>query len=538
MTLPSPFDPFAFTTGILANLATDMLKHHAQSLENTLAGRMLKRAGLIEPNFDDRLRDTIAQTLQFYFETHPAYRLTGVAAFFRDPITATQIGDFILERKQIDQDEIQKALETHLGTEPIAHIPIQQRGLNPKVIVPNFLECYRRTLSKQLSVPQMALLLEILDQTDTMIHEMRASEGRLKAVVQEVINRVDSQMGLLESISSDMQVFKQKLGLDRPPTVIAEEINLTLRTVTRSSMFDSGGWCSGYQFNPMPDRYFLAQAFTPDRDDLRSALSKALNEFGVTPVVGDDIFWHGYFICKISALIQSTPFGIYQLTKNQNRNVHLELGIAIGLGRPFILVKDRDAEVSPMIQGIEYFPIESYLELSSKLGARIRPFLTEIGKYKLPQLDAPGSSKTVIISHGNVEAVDYCVTIARTLVKFNLTPVILGDPEGKIAEFLAQERIPHSVAGSGGTKMLDEVVSAIQQARLGVYRIEKDCSPDAFVALGISMGLNRPGILVQKRNREIPADLAGAVKLEFDAYSKFETPLIDRYGDFIKRYAV
>ena len=92
MVILEPFTPVALTAGILANLATDILKHHAQALDGTLAGRMLKRAGLIEPNFHDRLHDTLVNALELYFKTHPDYRLSGVMSFFHDPKASRLIG--------------------------------------------------------------------------------------------------------------------------------------------------------------------------------------------------------------------------------------------------------------------------------------------------------------------------------------------------------------------------------------------------------------------------------------------------------------
>ena len=101
MTIPEPFTPVALTAGILANLATDILKHHAQALDGTLAGRMLKRAGLIEPNFHDRLHDTLVNALELYFKTHPDYRLSGVMSFFHDPKASRLIGSQTPPAKQV-----------------------------------------------------------------------------------------------------------------------------------------------------------------------------------------------------------------------------------------------------------------------------------------------------------------------------------------------------------------------------------------------------------------------------------------------------
>jgi hypothetical protein len=58
-----PFDPFSLSAGLLTNLASDILKHKAHRLEGTRAGQVLKSAGLIDPKLEDRLQDTIAETL-------------------------------------------------------------------------------------------------------------------------------------------------------------------------------------------------------------------------------------------------------------------------------------------------------------------------------------------------------------------------------------------------------------------------------------------------------------------------------------------
>jgi len=537
MPIPDPFTPAVLTAGILTNIATDILEHHTQALEGTLVGRMLKWAGLIEPNFDDRLRDTLSKALDLYFETYPQYKLTGVMDLFRDPAVARQIGGYILDSKPIDQSEIQQVLDQHLGSDAITKVLIQRRSLEPERIVPDFLECYRRVLSEQLSVPQMAILLEIVDQTDAVIAEMQASEERLAAVVQQVISRVDVQAEKLDGIDASLQAIKQHLGLDRPQAVIIEEIKAALDAAPRGAMFESGGLCSGYPLRPMPGRYFVAQEFRPDRDDLRGALAAALVEFGVQPVCADDFLWAGHLLCKISALIQSTPFGVYQLTTNQNRNVYLELGIAMGLGRPFVLVKDRDAEVSPLAQGLEYYPINSYLELRYELGQKVRPFLADIANYRPQALPPAGSRRAAVIAHGDLDVIDFCVPVAKMIAEYGLTPVILGDPTGKLARYLRLEGVPHHIIGSTGRMRLDETVAAIRSARLGVYRIEKTGAPDTFLALGVSMGLNRPGLLIRRADYDLPSDVKGLSALRFTSYTGLKQSFPEQFGHLLRRYS-
>ena len=533
MPIPEPLTAAALTAGVLTNIAADILEHHAQALEGTLVGRMLKWAGLIEPDFNDRLRDTLSQSLGLYFETHPQYKLTGITAFFRDPAVGRQIGGYILDRKPVDQGQIQEALNRHLGSDGVTRALIQQRGLEPEHIIPDFLKCYRRVLSKQLSIPQMAILLEIVDQTDMVVAEMRASEDRLAAIAQQVISRMDTQAEKLDSIDASLRAIKQRLGLDRPQTIIVEEIKTALDAAPRGPMFEPGGLCSGYLLQPMHDRYFVAQEFSPDRDDLRGALASALAEFGVQPVCADDCLRPGHILCKISALIQGTPFGVYQLTASQNRNVYLELGIAMGLSRPFVLVKDKDAEVSPLAQGLDYYSIDSYLELRYELGQKVHSFLADIANYTPHALPLADSQRTAVIAHGDLDVIDFCVPVAKMIAECGHTPVILDDPTGKLAHYLELEGVPHHIIGSTGRTRLDETVAAIQAACLGLYRIDKPSQSDAFIALGLAIGLNRPGLLMHRVGNALPSDLKGLSALSFRSYAELNQSLLERLSNLL-----
>src|SRR5947207_10084707 len=94
-----PLDP----TGMFTNLGYDILKQRAQSLDGTLAGKMLKWAGIIEPNFEERVRDTINKASTLPLKEFPQYgNISAVADFFKDPAVAHQIGNYILDGRSID----------------------------------------------------------------------------------------------------------------------------------------------------------------------------------------------------------------------------------------------------------------------------------------------------------------------------------------------------------------------------------------------------------------------------------------------------
>src|SRR5579884_3499007 len=173
--------------GIATNLATDILKHYTQKLDNTLVGRGLKAIGLIEQTRDDHLREVLGEALKLDFETHPVYDISGVIDFFRDPATVQQIGNYIFDHRPTDQQAIEAALARHIKNDPLTMIVLQRRGGQPEHIIRDFLTCYRQVLNAHTNVAERAVLLTVLDATDMIIAEIRASEERMKAFIVEAL---------------------------------------------------------------------------------------------------------------------------------------------------------------------------------------------------------------------------------------------------------------------------------------------------------------------------------------------------------------
>lgn len=349
---------------------------------------------------------------------------------------------------------------------------------------------------------------------------------------------VDHQSTMLgtEYGEEDQSKIRKALGVDQPKEAITATLQTALDASARGAMFQQGGICSGYHLEPMPDRFFVVRELGGENDDLRAALAGALADFGVLPVRADDFYWQGPVLCKIASLIQGTPFGVYRIGTSQDRNVCLELGISLGLGRPFVLVKDRDAALPPLLESIETYEIGSYLAARHELGPLLRPFIAGIGTYQPPALPRAGLQATAIIAHGDLEPIDFTVAVAQVLHRCGLLPVVLEDPRGEIGRFLEMEKIPHETPGAAGRFSLDATVAAIHAAQLGVYRIDAAASPNAMLALGVSLGLNRPGLLTLKQQSDVPNDLKGLPALAIDAYSRLPQTFEQRFGKLLTAY--
>lgn len=322
-----------------------------------------------------------------------------------------------------------------------------------------------------------------------------------------------------ENLIDETEEIKRRLQIDRNKGIITNELLDLLKKP--NALFSSTGPCGSTTVIPYPDGYFVAQEFNDNKDDLRRSIDDALNKFGYVSVVASDFYLSERLLCKIAALIQGTPFGVYQLTTSQNRNVYLELGIALGLGKSFILVKDRSATPVRIIQDIEYYQINNYLDVRYDLGSLLEKYMASIGTSQIATTHSDESSREVVIYHGDTESIDITVTLAREIKNLGFAPVILGKFQEKLADYLKSEvNIEPRFVESR-----EKILKAIKDSKYGVFRIHKSASADNFVAMGISIGLNKPFLPLKHLGEDIPSDLSYLSPLEYSGYTDLERRL-------------
>jgi predicted nucleotide-binding protein len=120
-------------------------------------------------------------------------------------------------------------------------------------------------------------------------------------------------------------------------------------------------------------QYFVAHEFTPEKtDDLRRAIDEALADSGLTPYYADNEVRQGHILTeKIVPKIRSTRFGIYDLSNPDKPNVFLELGAAIGMGKPYLIICERGTKLPSDVLGLDRIEYDSYVDLTRQLRAKI-----------------------------------------------------------------------------------------------------------------------------------------------------------------------
>lgn len=131
--------------------------------------------------------------------------------------------------------------------------------------------------------------------------------------------------------------------------------------------------------------FFVAHSYFPNViDDFRVAIDMAVPK-EYKPFYANEGFHTGHIFCKICGKIQSSKFGIYEISEENcnscnalaraNPNVTLELGLAYGFRKPVLLVCKKGSKVSADLAGLDRIEYRSYKDLENQLRKRIISFI-------------------------------------------------------------------------------------------------------------------------------------------------------------------
>ena len=525
------------TTSLFTHIVSKILEYHEQPLETTLVGQILARSGLTEPDFNVRLQDIIKKTLELYFETHPEYDLTGIDAFFEDAVVTQQIRDYILNRSPLNQNLIQQALNRHLMGDGIILMLIKQRNLVPENIVSDFLACYRKVLNMQLNTPQVLVLLEVLEQTDNIIADIKSSEVRLKDYINQLLETKLSPEVLQTTYRAGQQELADKFTVEMDEATLLEPNQTTPTIQARLQKVPSlftNGLCKGRLLHMANNQYYVSLSWDSDAMiDWLLPIREVLTQIGYSdgPLLpyfrgyaGGD-FVVGNRICHICEKLYTSRFSIFLLPPSQDRNVYLELGIAIGLDVPCILIRHDEASIPSIIEALNVFSKDQLLRMiPSQLSRFIEEYDFGMARF-INNLPDAGSRPTYLIAAGErIEDVDFeqCVSDSIGNMYPHLEAVSLSKP---------------FEIWQNGRFILDNLIETVQTSRFAIYQVDEMCSPTTFLSLGISIALNRPFLLACPKGKVIPLDIRGMAIFQFQTFRSLRREIIPAHQNFFEKYA-
>jgi predicted nucleotide-binding protein len=76
-----------------------------------------------------------------------------------------------------------------------------------------------------------------------------------------------------------------------------------------------------------------------------------------------------------------------------------------------------------------------------------------------------------------------------------------------------------------GHIFMDKILPKIRHTRFGIYDISNPKKPNVFLELGAAIAMGQPYFIICKSDTEIPADLQGLDRIEYQSYSHLSDQL-------------
>jgi hypothetical protein len=330
---------------------------------------------------------------------------------------------------------------------------------------------------------------------------------------------------IFQEVATNLNAEMEAVGLAQPNEAIQ-----TIETrLQRLPAIFAEGLCRGRPLRVATNQYFVSHGFEAETlTDWRETLTETLanlngSKESFQPYFAGDSLLGGFRLCGIVEKLYTTRFSAFLLPLSKDRNVYLELGIAIGLGTPFFLIQHYQAQIPPILEGLDRYKSGSFRKMRRELAGQIEEYDFGIVRF-ISNLPTANSQPNYVIGSGElIDDEDFEGSIAYTMERTH--------PHLEALSLTEQL----NTGGSGW--VLEQLVEAIQTSRFGIYRVNEDCSATTFLALGISIGLSRPFLMIHQQNQDVPLDLQGMGIYKFPNFVTLKQQLISQHKKFFQKYA-
>lgn len=170
----------------------------------------------------------------------------------------------------------------------------------------------------------------------------------------------------IEYFSNSIEALAKKIESD----IEQERMKVSESVIPAHQMRKCFKLCvDGCPVNPAytKNKVFVAMPFSDDYlDSYNYGIIPALSALGLSHFKADNEISNKDIMCKICREIQSSSIAIVNIS-GLNPNVMLEQGLAYGLGKPVIIIKDKNTKAISDLGSIEYIEYLHAYDLQQKL---------------------------------------------------------------------------------------------------------------------------------------------------------------------------
>jgi len=278
---------------------------------------------------------------------------------------------------------------------------------------------------------------------------------------------------------------------------------------------------------PPTQEYFVGHGFSDaQKKDLRPAVERALASTGLKPYRADDVVTPKAILQKIMEKISLTQFCIFDISLPRP-NVFIEIGVAIGLNRPLLILAQRETIVPQALKSLVSISYSSYAQLTRDLAGKTDALARRIEKGK--QL---GTNYCHICEKPCVD------TVVRQERRY-----LVASPRGQAAsdfnsavEGALREHDYHPLyldEEAGGGMAVCQFCHLLRSTAFGIYHLHTETPCETFLALGLAIGLKAAFVLLSPKDSDLPSNLKGWDHFEYTAYADIEAKLAESIQDLL-----
>ncbi len=308
-------------------------------------------------------------------------------------------------------------------------------------------------------------------------------------------------------------------------------------------------WLAGVVETQIQRRYCLEKVLQLDpqnkaaRQALTQATSEATDDESVRNVIADTFAPLGReFYCagesagrgidgqrlllEICQEIFSASFGVFDLSSG-DRDVYLEMGIALGLNRPIVAIVREKTSLPPMLREHN---IITYANLSD-----LQTQLSQLCDQGFPPTTQPTPNHCYFCDRA-------CESMAtppdeNSYLVLNRSKLLWRSLTQSLTPPLASYHLyPAYLTDKGSGPMLCEVRRKVLAAQFVLCHLGALSDESSYLALGMAIGSRSPWVLLsQKDGSAAPSILRGVDRIEYTALTDIEGPLLDTLATFLGR---
>lgn len=270
-------------------------------------------------------------------------------------------------------------------------------------------------------------------------------------------------------------------------------------------------------------QFFVGHELTQEnRQDLRRVIKNTFNS--LEPYYADEAVEGKSVLFKICQKIFLTPFSLFDLSV-PNPNVYLELGIALGLNKPIIMITKESSQIPFSLEGHNIIIYTGYSDLKVKLSKlRDQGFLQTLPNSKDycyfcnkvcdGMATPPDDNAYLILEKNRLLWRDLKTSLATCLSEYHLYPI-----------FLTNDMIG---------PVLCNIRRKVLSSQFSICKLGDLADPNSFLALGMAIGSAMPWLLLSNPHDRVPSNLQGYDRIEYSTFSDLEIRLSKYLDRFLK----